>query len=88
MVRRKLLLENKLIQSSLIWPISAEKLSQNIKQATELIEQGHVRVGPEMIKDPAFIVSRNLEDFVTWVDSSAIRKHVLEYNNIRDDFDL
>lgn len=88
MVRRKLLLENKLIQSCLIWPISAEKLSQNIKQATELIEQGHVRVGPEMIKDPAFIVSRNLEDFVTWVDSSAIRKHVLEYNNIRDDFDL
>ncbi|CAD7082544.1 unnamed protein product [Hermetia illucens] len=65
-----------------------QKLSQNIKQATELIEQGHVRVGPEMIKDPAFIVSRNLEDFVTWVDSSAIKKHVLEYNNIRDDFDL
>lgn len=57
-------------------------MSENIKNATDLIEQGHVRVGAEMIKDPAFLVSRTLEDFVTWVDSSAIRKHVLEYNNI------
>lgn len=57
-------------------------MSENIKNATNLIEQGHVRVGAEMIKDPAFLVSRTLEDFVTWVDSSAIRKHVLEYNNV------
>lgn len=59
-----------------------DKMSENIKNATNLIEQGHVRVGAEMIKDPAFLVSRTLEDFVTWVDSSAIRKHVLEYNNV------
>ncbi|XP_055855022.1 U3 small nucleolar ribonucleoprotein protein IMP3 [Episyrphus balteatus] len=65
-----------------------QKLSENIKSATDLIEQGHVRVGPEMIKDPAFIVSRNLEDFVTWVDGSKIKKHILEYNNMRDDFDF
>ncbi|XP_055916368.1 U3 small nucleolar ribonucleoprotein protein IMP3 [Eupeodes corollae] len=65
-----------------------QKLSENIKGATDLIEHGHVRVGPEMVKDPAFLVSRNLEDFVTWVDGSAIRKHVMEYNNLRDDFDL
>lgn len=57
-------------------------MSENIKNATNLIDQGHVRVGAEMIKDPAFLVSRTLEDFVTWVDSSAIRQHVLEYNNI------
>lgn len=57
-------------------------MSETIKNATDLIEQGHVRVGAEMIKDPAFLVSRTLEDFVTWVDGSTIRKHVLEYNNI------
>uniref|UniRef100_U5EZ58 U3 small nucleolar ribonucleoprotein protein IMP3 n=1 Tax=Corethrella appendiculata TaxID=1370023 RepID=U5EZ58_9DIPT len=64
------------------------KMSENIKMATKLIEQGHVRVGVNVVKDPAFIVSRTLEDFVTWVDSSAIRQHVLEYNDMRDDFDL
>ncbi|GLV44038.1 uncharacterized protein CBL_12666 [Carabus blaptoides fortunei] len=62
------------------------KMSETIKGATKLIEQGHIRVGPELVKDPAFLVSRTLEDFVTWVDNSAIRKHVLEYNNMRDDF--
>ncbi|KAL5293104.1 IMP3 family protein [Megaselia abdita] len=64
------------------------KLSENLKNATDLIEQGHVRVGTEMVKDPAFLVTRNLEDFVTWVDSSAIKRHVEEYNDIRDDFEL
>ncbi|XP_043266012.1 U3 small nucleolar ribonucleoprotein protein IMP3 [Colletes gigas] len=64
------------------------KMSQGIKMATQLVEQGHVRVGAEVVKDPAFLVARNLEDFVTWVDTSAIKKHVLEYNNARDDFDM
>lgn len=34
------------------------KMTENIKMATQLIEQGHVRVGPEVIKDPAFLVTR------------------------------
>lgn len=55
-------------------------MSENLKHATKMIEQGHVRIGPELVKDPAFLVTRNLEDFVTWVDSSKIRQHVLEYN--------
>lgn len=62
-------------------PIS-DKMSENLKEATKFIEQGHVRVGPEVVKDPAFLVNRALEDFVTWVDGSAIRKHVLEYNDM------
>ncbi|KAK9688413.1 Ribosomal protein S4/S9 N-terminal domain [Popillia japonica] len=59
------------------------KMSETIKGATKLIEQGHVRIGPELVKDPALLVTRNLEDFVTWVDNSKIRKHVLEYNGRR-----
>ncbi|XP_066999175.1 U3 small nucleolar ribonucleoprotein protein IMP3 isoform X2 [Anabrus simplex] len=64
------------------------KMAENIRMATQLIEQGHVRVGAEVVKDPAFLVTRNLEDFVTWVDTSAIRKHVLEYNEMRDDYEV
>ncbi|XP_030764567.1 U3 small nucleolar ribonucleoprotein protein IMP3 [Sitophilus oryzae] len=62
------------------------KMSENIKGAIKLIEQGHVRVGTELVKDPAFLVTRSLEDFVTWVNSSKIKQHVLEYNGLRDDF--
>lgn len=71
-----------------------------------------VRVGPDIVTDPAFLVTRsvfslvynvwhppqfvyknqqhclklclcfrNMEDFVTWVDSSKIKQHVLNYND-------
>ncbi|KAJ8011266.1 hypothetical protein DPEC_G00056370 [Dallia pectoralis] len=64
------------------------RMAQDLKTAVTFIEQGHVRVGPEMVTDPAFLVTRNMEDFVTWVDSSKIKKHVMTYNEERDDFDL
>jgi U3 small nucleolar ribonucleoprotein protein IMP3 len=34
------------------------KMAQSIKDASKLIEQGHVRVGIEVVKDPAFLVTR------------------------------
>lgn len=34
------------------------KMSENLKMAVQLIEQGHVRVGAELVKDPAFLVTR------------------------------
>ncbi|XP_006635129.1 U3 small nucleolar ribonucleoprotein protein IMP3 [Lepisosteus oculatus] len=64
------------------------RMAQNLKTAITFIEQGHVRVGPEIVTDPAFLVTRSVEDFVTWVDSSKIRQHVMNYNEERDDFDL
>ncbi|KAK2707269.1 U3 small nucleolar ribonucleoprotein protein IMP3-like [Artemia franciscana] len=66
--------------------ITRLKMVDSIKTATTMVEQGHIRVGPEVIKDPAFLVTRNLEDFVTWVDSSKIKQKVMEYNEERDDF--
>ena len=50
--------------------------------------QGHVRVGPEAVLNPAYLVTRPMEDFVTWVDTSKIRRKVLAYNDKLDDFDL
>jgi hypothetical protein len=31
------------------------------------------------VNDPAFLVTRNMEDFVTWVDSSKIKRNILGY---------
>jgi len=64
------------------------RMSQNMKQAITFIEQGHVRVGPNVVNDPAFLVCRSMEDFITWTDSSKIRRHLQEYNDSRDDYDL
>lgn len=64
------------------------RMAQNLKTAITFIEQGHIRVGAEVVTDPAYLVTRNMEDFITWVESSKIKKHVMEYNEERDDFDL
>lgn len=57
-------------------------------QATTFIEQGQVRVGTEVVSDPAYLVTRNMEDFVTWVDSSKIKRNIMRYRDKLDDFDL
>jgi U3 small nucleolar ribonucleoprotein protein IMP3 len=57
------------------------KMSETVKEAVTFVEQGHVRVGPETITDPAFLVTRNMEDFVTWVDTSKIKRKILKYND-------
>mmetsp|Transcript_14127 Transcript_14127/g.34224 ORF Transcript_14127/g.34224 Transcript_14127/m.34224 type:complete len:184 (+) Transcript_14127:31-582(+) len=64
------------------------KMCETLKEAVTFVEQGHIRVGPNVVTEPAFHVTRNMEDFVTWVDSSKIRRKVQKYNDAVDDFDL
>uniref|UniRef100_A0AC35GXT9 U3 small nucleolar ribonucleoprotein IMP3 n=1 Tax=Panagrolaimus sp. PS1159 TaxID=55785 RepID=A0AC35GXT9_9BILA len=64
-----------------------ENMCKDIGQAAQFVEQGHVRIGAELITDPAFLVTRTMSDLVTWTNASKIRKHVESYNNIRDDFE-
>jgi U3 small nucleolar ribonucleoprotein protein IMP3 len=45
------------------------------------IEQGHIRVGPTPITDPAMLITRHMEDFVTWVDTSARKRTIMKYND-------
>ena len=53
-----------------------------------MVEQGHVRVGPTVVTDPAFLLTRVFEDYVTWVDGSKIKRAVKKYNDQLDDFEL
>lgn len=64
------------------------KMAQSIKDAVTFIEQGHVRVGPNVITDPAYLVTRQMEDYLTWVDSSKIKQNLLKFRNKVDDFDF
>lgn len=57
------------------------KMAETVKEAVTFVEQGHVRVGPQTITDPAFLVTRTMEDFVTWVDTSKIKRKILKYND-------
>lgn len=46
-----------------------------------LLPSVDVRVGPDTITDPAFLVTRSMEDFVTWVDTSKIKRKIMKYND-------
>eukprot|EP00633_Aureoumbra_lagunensis_P014466 CAMPEP_0197350312 /NCGR_PEP_ID=MMETSP0893-20130614/22837_1 /TAXON_ID=44058 ORGANISM="Aureoumbra lagunensis, Strain CCMP1510" /NCGR_SAMPLE_ID=MMETSP0893 /ASSEMBLY_ACC=CAM_ASM_000539 /LENGTH=61 /DNA_ID=CAMNT_0042862671 /DNA_START=318 /DNA_END=500 /DNA_ORIENTATION=- len=61
-------------------------MAESVKEAVALIESGNVRVGPNTIRDPAYLVTRTLEDYVTWTAHSKIRRHIAKYNNSVDDF--
>lgn len=64
------------------------KMCENIKQACQYIEQGHIRVGPYTVTEPAFIVTRSMEDHITWVQGSKIQRTIQKYNDALDDFTL
>eukprot|EP00887_Chlorella_sp_A99_P000297 scaffold13.g297.t1 len=64
------------------------KMAENLREAATFVEQGHVRVGPDTVTDPAFLVTRSMADFVTWVDTSKIKRKVEKYNDRLDDYDL
>lgn len=64
------------------------RMADNVTAAIKFIEQGHVRVGTDVVTDPAYLVTRNMEDFVTWVDSSKIKRNIMKYRDKLDDFEL
>ena len=64
------------------------RMADTVTAAVKFVEQGHVRVGTEVVTDAAFLVTRSMEDFVTWVDASKVRRNILRYREKVDDFDL
>ncbi|KAJ4155234.1 hypothetical protein LMH87_000490 [Akanthomyces muscarius] len=64
------------------------RMAETVQAATKLIEQGHVRVGVETITDPAYLVTRSTEDFVTWSVGSKIKRNIMKYRDQLDDFEL
>ncbi|KAI9636447.1 uncharacterized protein MKK02DRAFT_45154 [Dioszegia hungarica] len=85
--------ENKVTVSSiarrrLAVVVTRLKMSETVSDAVRTIEQGHIRVGPQPITDPAMLITRHMEDFVTWVDTSARKRTIMKYNDELDDFDL
>lgn len=57
------------------------KMAESVSDAVRTIEQGHIRVGPSPVTDPAMLITRHMEDFVTWVDTSARKRTIMKYND-------
>lgn len=64
------------------------KFCEHLKQAVTYIEQGHIKVGLEVVNNPSYHVARELEDHITWAQGSRIKEKVVDFGGIRDDFEL
>eukprot|EP00920_Eleutheroschizon_duboscqi_P004587 GHVT01010609.1.p1 GENE.GHVT01010609.1~~GHVT01010609.1.p1 ORF type:complete len:110 (+),score=14.85 GHVT01010609.1:522-851(+) len=64
------------------------KFCARVQQAVTYIEQGHVRVGPYVVTEPAYHVTRGNEDYITWAEGSTIKRHVHTFNDNLDDFEF
>lgn len=63
-------------------------MAETVKAATQFIEAGEIRVGVDTITDPAYLVTRNMEDFITWAVGSKIKRNIQKYRQQYDDFEL
>ena len=62
------------------------KYCETMKEAVTFVEQSQIRVGVDVINNPAFIVTRSMEDHITWTEGSKIKKKLEEYNGTKDDY--
>ncbi|CAD7958153.1 unnamed protein product [Amoebophrya sp. A120] len=64
------------------------KMAENLTNAIELIEHGHVRIGPDRVTNSALHVTRDMQDHITWAEGSKIKRHVQAYSGVEDDYEL
>ena len=64
------------------------KFCSRVEDADKFVRQGHVRVGPGVVTNPSMLVSREMQDFISWARGSKIQQHVAQYREDFDDFDI
>ncbi|CAD7967035.1 unnamed protein product [Amoebophrya sp. A25] len=68
--------------------MTSMKMAEYVSKATEFIQHGHVRVGPDLCTNTALHVTRDMEDHITWAEGSKIKRHVAAFRGEEDDYDL
>mmetsp|Transcript_76767 Transcript_76767/g.212101 ORF Transcript_76767/g.212101 Transcript_76767/m.212101 type:complete len:183 (-) Transcript_76767:137-685(-) len=64
------------------------KFCQDITQAVLWVQQGHFRIGPDIVSNPAVHVTREMEDHITWAEGSKVKQQIREFNDQADDYEL
>lgn len=55
-----------------------------ISTAIKYVEHGHIRIGPQVVRDPAAFVTVEQEDYITWDDK--FKRKIDEYRGEQDDY--
>ncbi|KAI5179715.1 U3 small nucleolar ribonucleoprotein IMP3 [Nematocida sp. AWRm80] len=57
------------------------KLVPDIQTAVTLISHGHIKLGTQTTTDSSIIISRAIEDYITWRDESKIKQAIEKFND-------
>ncbi|KAI5185876.1 U3 small nucleolar ribonucleoprotein IMP3 [Nematocida homosporus] len=57
------------------------KMVPDIKTAANFIKHGHIKVGTQIINDPGLIISRAMEDYITWREGSKIKATIEQFTD-------
>merc|ERR1712039_848510 len=56
------------------------RFCESLHEAVTFIQQGHIRIGPDIVTNPAVHMTRDMEDHVTWAEGSKVKRNVKEFN--------
>lgn len=68
-----------------IYIVQSGMFNGPVSVAVKYIQHGHVRIGPQVVRDPATFVTIDQEDYITW--DNKFKKKIDEYRGERDDYD-
>lgn len=66
--------------------MARSRMCPDIQTASTFVSHGHVLLGTAIVKNPGILVSRSMEDFVTWSNGSKVKRKIDEFNGREDDF--
>lgn len=55
-----------------------------LSTAVKYVEHGHVRIGPQTVRDPATFITPDQEDYISWDEK--FKKKIEEYRGEQDDY--
>ena len=61
---------------------------ETLTEAETFVQHGHVMIGNEVIKDGDYLVTRRMEDHISWNDNSKIKRKIQEFKDKVDDYEF
>ena len=68
--------------------LTVGKWCETIREATQLIQQGHFNCGNNSMTDPNTLLTRAMQDNIEWSDASRVKRKIQSFKNQVDDYDL
>lgn len=67
-----------------VFMIQSGMFNGPLSTAVKYVEHGHIKVGPQTVRDPAAFITVEQEDYITWDDK--FKRKIDEYRGEQDDY--